>query len=139
MNIFGSLILSWLVTKKSSKKELEEIEQNNAKKSRRYLNSIKTSAQNASMLIGEYLRDNTESLSKEAVLILQRAKDQVEHIKIGIDTSIIDWEDMMALEDISAAHASENVDKRKIKEAAEVVPCFNIQQFAQDDLNQNEA
>ncbi len=132
INIFGTLIVSWLATKKNSEEEFKRREQEGAKKSRRYLNSIKTITTNAIKIISESIEDKDLNFQKNQVIVLERAKDQIEHIKIGIETSLNDWEDMMSPEDINTAH--------KVGEAVDTVPSFDKDKFeSEEPINQEEA
>ena len=140
MNIFGTLIVSWIVTKKNSEEEIRKKEQENAKKSRRYLNSIKTTATNAVKIISDSIGNNELKFTPEQITVLERAKDQMEHIETGIETSLFDWEDMMSQEDINSAHLDEAVIKARAGEAADTVPGFNQEQFEREEqMNQEEA
>lgn len=140
INIFGTLIVSWIATKKNSEEEIRKKEQENAKKSRRYLNSIKTTATNAIKIISDSIGSNELNFTPEQITILERAKDQMEHIETGIETSLFDWEDMMSQEDINSAHLDEVAIKVKAGEAANTVPGFNKEQFEREEqMNQEEA
>lgn len=140
INIFGTLIVSWIATKKNSEEEIRKKEQENAKKSRRYLNSIKTTATNAIKIISECIKDEKMDFSKEQVIVLERAKDQVEHIEIGIETALNDWEDMMSQEDINMVHGGDDISREKAQEAAGTVPGFDKDKFESEELiNQEEA
>lgn len=140
MNIFGTLIVSWIATKKNSEEEIRKTDQENAKKSRRYLNSIKTTATNAIKIISDSIESKELNFSTEQIVILERAKDQMEHIKTGIETSLFDWEDMMSQEDINLAHLDEKTIKARAGEAANTVPGFNQEQFEREEqMNQEEA
>lgn len=139
INIFGTLIVSWIATKKSSETEVKKKEQENAKKSRRYLNSIQITATNAIKILSDSIKNNTLKFSPEQITVLERAKDQMEHIETGIGTSLFDWEDMMSKEDIIDAHG-ENNNKKKVQEAAVTVPGFDQEQFeSNEQINQEEA
>lgn len=132
INIFGTLIVSWIATKKNSEAEIKKKEEETAKKSRRYLNSIKTMATNAIKIISDSISNNTLNFTSEQIIVLERAKDQVEHIETGIETSIFDWEDMMSPEDIDVAH--------KIDDAIGTVPDFDKDKFKNEEqINQEDA
>lgn len=139
INIFGTLIVSWIATKKSAETEIKKKEKENAKKSWRYLNSIRMTASNAIKILSSSIENNTLKFSSEQITVLERAKDQMEHIESGIGTSIIDWEDMMSKEDIADAHGDKN-NKKKVKEASSTVPDFDQFKFeSSEQINQEEA
>lgn len=140
INIFGTLIVSWIATKKNSEEEIRKKEQENAKKSRRYLDSINITATNAIMIISDSISSNTLSFSPDQKNVLERAKDQMEHIKIGIETSLFDWEDMMSKEDINLAHLDKESIKANAEKAANTIPGFNQEQFEEEEqMNQEGA
>lgn len=96
------------------------------------MNSIKTITTNAIKIISESIEDKELDFKREQIVVLERAKDQIEHIKTGIETSLNDWEDMMSPEDINAAH--------KVDEAVITVPGFDKDKFESEELiNQEEA
>lgn len=140
INIFGTLIVSWIATKKNSEEEFRKKEQESAKKSRRYLNSIKTIATNAIRIISDSIGNNELDFTKEQITVLERAKDQMEHIETGIETSLFDWEDMMSKEDINMVHEDSKISRRKVAEAADTVPGFDQNKFeSEEQMNQEEA
>lgn len=140
INIFGTLIVSWIATKKNSEEEIKKKEQENAKKSRRYLNSIKTTATNAIKILSDSIGNNELSFTKEQITVLERAKDQMEHIETGIATSLFDWEDMMSQEDINMVHGDNEINRRKVEEAMGTVPGFDQNKFeSEEQMNQEEA
>ena len=140
INIFGTLIVSWIATKKNSEEEAKRKEQMIAKKSRRYLKSIKTIATNAIKILSDSIEKNSEEYSTQQLLILERAKDQMEHIETGIETSLFDWEDMMSQEDIITAHSGDDIAQKKLEAALSTVPDFNKEKFeSSEQINQEEA
>lgn len=140
INIFGTLIVSWIATKKNSEEEAKKKEQENAKKSRRYLNSIKVTATNAIKIILDSIEDKELKFTLEQKTVLERAKDQMEHIEAGIETSLFDWEDMMSKEDINMAHINDAERKRKVADAVRTVPGFDKERFERtEQINQEEA
>lgn len=139
INIFGTLIVSWIATKKNSEEEIRKKEQENAKKSRRYLNSIKTTATNAIKIISDSINNKALNFTPEQTNVLERAKDQMQHIKTGIETSLFDWEDMMSREDINTARWNE-ITESILTEVSDTVPNFNQEQFEREEqINQEEA
>ena len=140
INIFGTLIVSWIATKKNSEEEIRKKEQENAKKSRRYLNSIKTTATNAKKIISDCIANNQTVFAPDQISVLDRARDQMEHIETGIETSLFDWEDMMSQEDINMVHGDRTTIKRKAAEAADTIPGFDVGKFeSEEQMNQEEA
>lgn len=95
INIFGSIVFSWLLTKKSSKVEFKEQEEELALKSYRHINYIESAANTAYKKIENYL-DTESELSNETKLMLSSAMDQIKYIQGGINTCKMDWHDMLS-------------------------------------------
>lgn len=95
INIFGSIVFSWLLTKKSSKVEFKEQEEELALRSYRHINYIDTATNTAYKKIEKYL-DREEELDTHSRLILQSAMDQIKYIQGGISTCKMDWYDMLS-------------------------------------------
>lgn len=98
INVFASVIFSWLLTKKSSKEEFKEQEQELALRSFRHINYIESAANTAYKKIGNYLSDEIE-LDEKAKLMLSSAMDQIKYIQGGINTCKMDWHDMLSDEE----------------------------------------
>lgn len=98
INVFGSTVFSWLLTKKSSKVEFKEEEQELALRSFRHINYIESAANTAYKKIENYLSDEYE-LDEKAKLILGSAMDQIKYIQGGINTCKMDWHDMLSDEE----------------------------------------
>jgi len=113
INVFASVIFSWLLTKKSSKEEFKEQEQELALKSFRHINYIESAANTAYMKIGNYLSDDVE-LDEKAKLILSSAMDQIKYIQGGINTCKMDWHDMLSAEE--KEHYKDSVSSENIKD-----------------------
>ena len=96
INIFGSIVFSWLLTKKSSKIEFKEQEEELALRSFRHINYIDSAANTAYKKIERYLKDS-EVLDTNARLILNSAMDQIKYIQGGISTCKMDWHDMLSV------------------------------------------
>lgn len=95
INTFGSIIFSWLLTKKSSKVEFKEQEEELALRSYRHINYIETAANTAYKKIENYL-DIDNNLNSETKLMLSSAMDQIKYIQGGINTCKMDWYDMLS-------------------------------------------
>lgn len=95
INIFGSVIFSWLLTKKSSKIEFKEQEEELALRSFRHINYIESAANTAYKKIEKYL-DAENKLDNETKLMLSSAMDQIKYIQGGINTCKMDWHDMLS-------------------------------------------
>ncbi len=95
INIFGSIVFSWLLTKKSSKIEFKEQEEELALRSFRHINYIDSAANTAYKKIEKYLEES-EELDTTARLILNSAMDQIKYIQGGISTCKMDWHDMLS-------------------------------------------
>lgn len=138
LNIFGTLIVSWLVTKKSSEKELKKTQEETAKKSRRYLNTIKKYTKNAVVVVDE-AKQNVDK--GNYIEILKSIRNQVEIIQSGIETALSDWEDLMSAEDVNAAKSSPLKDENTMNDITTTVPIPQAIESYQNDasLNQDEA
>lgn len=95
VNIFGSIVFSWLLTKKSSKIEFKEQEEELALRSFRHINYIESAANTAYKKIEQYLEADVE-LDENAKLMLNSAMDQIKYIQGGINTCKMDWHDMLS-------------------------------------------
>lgn len=98
INIFGSVVFSWLLTKKSSKVEFKEREEELALKSFRHINYIESAANTAYKKIEQYL-DLEVELDNSTKLMLSSAMDQIKYIQGGINTCKMDWHDMLSNEE----------------------------------------
>lgn len=96
INIFGTMVFSWILTKKSAKKDFEEHEQELALKSYRHINYIESAANTAYKTIEESLNDVQDNETK---LILSRAMDHIKYIQGGVNTCKLDWYDMLSEDD----------------------------------------
>lgn len=98
INVFASVVFSWLLTKKSSKEEFKEQEQELALRSFRHINYIESAANTAYKKIENYLSDDVD-LDDKAKLMLSSAMDQIKYIQGGINTCKMDWHDMLSDEE----------------------------------------
>lgn len=96
INIFGSIVFSWLLTKKSSKIEFKEQEEQLALRSFRHINYIDSAANTAYKKIEQYVDAPEEELDSSTRLILKSAMDQIKYIQGGISTCKMDWYDMLS-------------------------------------------
>lgn len=99
INIFGSIVFSWLLTKKSSKEEFRKQEQELALRSFRHINYIESAANTAYKKIEVYLNAKDVKLDENAKLMLNSAMDQIKYIQGGINTCKMDWLDMLSDEE----------------------------------------
>lgn len=97
INIFGSIVFSWLLTKKSAEIDFKKREEELALRSYRYINNIESSAKTACKTIETYIGD--KELDENVRLMLSRAMDQIKYIQGGINTSKQDWYDMLSTEE----------------------------------------
>lgn len=95
INLFGSMVFSWLLTKKSSRVEFKQQEEELALRSFRHINYIDSAANTAYKKIEQYLESNTD-LDDHAKLMLSSAMDQIKYIQGGISTCKMDWHDMLS-------------------------------------------
>lgn len=98
INTFGSVVFSWLLTKKSSKVEFKEQEEALALRSYRHINYIESAANTAYKKIQKYI-DEEEKLGSNEKLMLNSAMDQIKYIQGGINTCKMDWHDMLSDEE----------------------------------------
>lgn len=98
INIFGSVVFSWLLTKKSSRVEFKQQEEELALRSFRHINYIESAANTAYKKIEQYLDSDVE-LDIQAKLMLGGAMDQIKYIQGGINTCKMDWHDMLSKEE----------------------------------------
>lgn len=98
LNVFSSIVFSWLLTKKTSIKDLKEKEEL-ALRSYRHINYIETAANTALCTIEEYASDHNEEINAETKLILSSAKEQIKYIQGGINTCKMDWFDLLSKEE----------------------------------------
>lgn len=96
INVFGSIVFSWLLTKKSSKIEFKEQQEELALRSYRHINYIDSAANTAYKKIERYLNE-TEELDSASRLILNSSMDQIKYIQGGISTCKLDWYDMLSI------------------------------------------
>lgn len=98
INLFGSVVFSWLLTKKSSRVEFKQQEEELALRSFRHINYIESAANTAYKKIEQYL-DSDVKLDESAKLMLSSAMDQIKYIQGGINTCKMDWHDMLSEEE----------------------------------------
>lgn len=99
INVFSSVVFSWLLTKKSSKIEFKEQEEELALRSFRHINYIESAANTAYKKIEQYLDDPDIDLDINTKLMLSSAMDQIKYIQGGINTCKMDWHDMLSQEE----------------------------------------
>ena len=95
INIFSSIIFSWLLTRKTSIKDFKEKEEDLALRSYRHINYIESAANTASCTIMNYISQHTD-LSQESKLLLSNANQQIKYIQGGISTCKMDWFDLLS-------------------------------------------
>lgn len=96
INVFGTVVFSWLLTKKSSKAEFKEHEQDLAERAYRHINYLETASNSAYKILEEFQKE--EGLEREVKLILSNAMNQIKYIQGGINTCKMDWIDMLSTE-----------------------------------------
>lgn len=130
INVFASVVFSWLLTKKSSKEEFKEQEQELALRSFRHINYIESAANTAYKKIENYLSDDVE-LDVKAKLMLSSAMDQIKYIQGGINTCKMDWHDMLSDEEkehYKNGDTNENAMEEDYGKIDIVVPNVNYNQ-----------
>lgn len=133
INVFGSVVFSWLLTKKSSKVEFKNQEEELALRSFRHINYIESAANTAYKKIEQYIQEE-ENLDANTKLMLSGAMDQIKYIQGGISTCKMDWHDMLSEEE-KAHYKNICDDGSKTDEEYGVV---NVVMSA-TDLNQEDA
>lgn len=98
LNVFSSIIFSWLLTKKTSIKDFKEKEEELALRSYRHINYIESAANTASCTFDKYASDHND-IDAETKLILSSAKEQIKYIQGGINTCKMDWFDLLSAEE----------------------------------------
>lgn len=96
INVFGTMVFSWILTKKTAKQEFKEHEQELALKSYRHINYIESAANTAYKEM-ESSRDSAED--DKTKLILEKALDHIKYIQGGVYTCKLDWYDMLSEKD----------------------------------------
>lgn len=109
LNVFSSVIFSWLLTKKTSIKDFKEKEEELALRSYRHINYIESAANTASQALEQYANSN-EEINTEVKLILSSAREQIKYIQGGINTCKMDWFDLLSEEEQSKQRPIERHD-----------------------------
>lgn len=109
LNIFSSVIFSWLLTKKTSIKDFKEKEEELALRSYRHINYIESAANTASGTIDKYISEHSD-ISAEVKLILANAKEQIKYVQGGINTCKMDWFDLLSTEEKGKRKKDEDAD-----------------------------
>lgn len=99
LNVFSSVVFSWLLTKKTSIKDFKEKEEELALRSYRHINYIESAANTASGTIDKYASEHNNDINAETKLILSSAKEQIKYIQGGINTCKMDWYDLLSEEE----------------------------------------
>lgn len=108
INIFGTIVFSWLLTKKSSKAEFKEHEQDLSLRAYRHINYLESATNSAYKTLKEFSDD--EAINKEVKLMLSNAMNQIKYIQGGINTCKMDWVDMLSPEQQSECKDNKNVE-----------------------------
>lgn len=95
INIFSSIVFSWILTKKSSREDFKKQEEELALRSYRHINYIESAANTAYKKIEQYINDMGEA-DIQTKLMLSSATDQIKYIQGGINTCKMDWHDMLS-------------------------------------------
>lgn len=127
LNMFSCVIFSWLLTKKSSKKEFKEKEEELALKSYRHINYIETAADTASKTIEKHMMECGD-VDENTRLVMLNAKSQITYIQGGINTCKMDWFDLLSQEE-QENHSTKRIDSEEYGTYDTVVT----------DVNQEEA
>ena len=106
INIFGTIVFSWLLTKKSAKVEFKEQEQDLSMRAYRHINYLESAANSAYKTLKDFSDD--EGINKEVKLMLSNAMSQIKYIQGGINTCKMDWVDMLSPEQQSKCNIEKN-------------------------------
>jgi len=106
INIFGTIVFSWLLTKKSAKVEFKEQEQDLSMCAYRHINYLESAANSAYKTLKDFSDD--EGINKEVKLMLSNAMSQIKYIQGGINTCKMDWVDMLSPEQQSKCNIEKN-------------------------------
>lgn len=109
LNIFSSIVFSWLLTKKTSIKDFKEKEEELALRSYRHIDYIESAANTASGTIDKYISEHGD-ISAEMKLILANAKEQIKYVQGGIKTCRMDWFDLLSVEEKRKREHSEDTN-----------------------------
>lgn len=109
LNIFSSIIFSWLLTKKTSIKDFKEKEEELALRSYRHINYIESAAKTASGTIDKYISEHND-ITAEMQLILLNAKENIKYVQGGINTCKMDWFDLLSAEEKGKHNEEMNKD-----------------------------
>lgn len=126
LNIFATIIFSWLLTKKSTKADFKEKEEELAMRAYRHVNYLESAANTASRTVEQYLKEQDKEINESAKFILLSVKEQVKYIQGGINTCKMDWHDLMSEKEKS----NHNVD---IDEYGSVQTVKAAEQVNQED------
>ncbi|RHQ36306.1 hypothetical protein DWY84_01590 [Clostridium sp. AF27-2AA] len=107
LNVFSSVVFSWLLTKKTSIKDFKEKEEELALRSYRHINYIESAANTASQALEQYAY-SSDDITPEVKLILSSAKEQIKYIQGGINTCKMDWFDLLSEEEQDNQKRSEH-------------------------------
>lgn len=130
LNVFSSVIFSWLLTKKTSIKDFKEKEEELALRSYRHINYIESAANTASQTLEHYAKSNDE-INTEVKLILSGAREQIKYIQGGINTCKMDWFDLLSEEEQNNQRPIEQHDSNDYGTVNTVI--------RDEDINQEDA
>lgn len=91
LNVFTTLVFSWLLTKKSSEMEFKKQQERLAKLSHRHLCGVEASI----LSLGQSIKDYDGYDDDE---FLQGLSGRIEDVQNGIQSNEADWEDMLSAE-----------------------------------------
>lgn len=130
INIFGTIVFSWLLTKKSAKAEFKEHEQDLSMRAYRHINYLESAANSAYKTLKDFSDD--DEISKEVKLMLSNAMNQIKYIQGGINTCKMDWVDMLSPEQQSECR-NENVMQERDDDFGTVDVVMEPEQCNQED------
>ena len=113
LNIFATVIFSWLLTKLSSKKDFEEQERTLARISYRHIQQTESSITTLTKEITQFLNADSESekfdtVNKDATEELRNVLSTLEHLKGSIAANKQDWSDKLHIDNSKENSPSES-------------------------------
>ncbi|MDD3141100.1 MAG: hypothetical protein PHX08_19315 [Lachnospiraceae bacterium] len=135
--IFGTIIFTWLLTRKSVKGEAKIQEQLLAEKAYKQLNYVEETTKEAYQQLQNYIESADEILDVKEKLVLSRAADSIKNIASGIELCKFDWEDLQKdekPEEIKVEITKPETAKETMKaESEEIVEDEDMEEIVEDE------
>lgn len=135
--IFGTIIFTWLLTRKSVKGEAKIQEQLLAEKAYKQLNYVEETTKEAYQQLQNYIESTDETLDIEEKLVLSRAVDSIKNIASGIELCKFDWEGLQKDEKPEEIKVEitkpENAEETRKAESEEIVEDEDMEEMVEDE------